>query len=80
MLLARCVFAERGREKKRPWQKLPSPRISPCCFALAASMEQTGSARSAARARAGTEAWQRRGAACYCCARGALATAEAACS
>eukprot|EP00965_Chrysotila_dentata_P047008 1560445-Pleurochrysis_carterae.AAC.1 len=40
--------------------------------------KQTGSAQSAARARAGAGAWQRRGVACNCCVRGTLATGGAA--
>eukprot|EP00965_Chrysotila_dentata_P041981 1392937-Pleurochrysis_carterae.AAC.1 len=47
MLLALRVRAERGREKKRPWQYPPSPRTSPSRSAWAASMEtnRVGAAR-----------------------------------
>eukprot|EP00965_Chrysotila_dentata_P067999 2249194-Pleurochrysis_carterae.AAC.9 len=53
MLLARCVAAG-GREKKRPWQKPPRPRSSPCRSAFAASIE-TNSVDTWHRSRRGLE-------------------------
>eukprot|EP00965_Chrysotila_dentata_P041702 1382913-Pleurochrysis_carterae.AAC.1 len=47
MLLALRVCAERGREKKRPWQWPPSPRTSPCRSALVASIDSQNLRHSA---------------------------------
>eukprot|EP00965_Chrysotila_dentata_P231111 6198161-Pleurochrysis_carterae.AAC.4 len=77
MLSARRVLAEKEREERDHGNSLLARRHRLVAPLWLHPWKQTGSARSTARARAGTGAWQRRGAACDCCVKGVLATAEA---